>query len=306
MTQSKTLESFVSVIIPVYNAELTIERCIRSLKSQSYPKEKYEIIVVDDCSTDRTVELTKNSGADVVDSTRKNSGPGLARNIGVKHAKGNLLAFTDSDCEAKVDWIETIVKELQNNYALSGAVLNGNSHSKIAWAEYLLEFWATDKHYKRSFRSAFAGCNIACRKDVFISAGEFPNLPTGEDVLFASAIRKSGFKTLFVPELQIIHLCRTNLHDFLRNQKKLGRSRVLTTRIDPSLPKRFLRLGRWSIPIIFIGKIVKIGILSIGMKKTSKFFSSFPFIILGNISYCRGMWTEMNKPYCYKKQVSEK
>ncbi len=114
MTQSKTLESFVSVIIPVYNAELTIERCIRSLKSQSYPKEKYEIIVVDDCSTDRTVELTKNSGADVVDSTRKNSGPGLARIIGVKHAKGNSFAFTESACEAKVDWIETIVKEQKN------------------------------------------------------------------------------------------------------------------------------------------------------------------------------------------------
>ena len=260
--------------------------------------------MVDDCSTDRSVELANNSGADVVDSTRKNGGPGLARNIGVKHAKGNLLAFTDSDCEAKVEWIETIVKELQNNNVLSGAVLNGNSHSKIAWAEFLLEFWSNDKHYKRSFRTAFATCNVACRKDVFLSVGGFPNVPTGEDTLFASAIRKNGFKTLFVPELQIRHLCRTNLQIFLRNQKKLGTSRVLSTRIDPSLPKRFLRFGRWSIPIIFMGKIVKIGILSISMKKTSNFFSSFPFIILGHISYCAGMWAEMKKPNNYKKEAT--
>jgi len=101
----------ISVITATHNSETTIECCIRSLLSQSYPQEKFEIIVVDDGSSDRTVEYAKKSGADFVISTNKCT-LGEARNIGSKNAHGKFFAFIDSDCEAKDGWLKTAYQEI--------------------------------------------------------------------------------------------------------------------------------------------------------------------------------------------------
>ena len=89
------MELFISIIIPAYNSEATIEKCVHSLTSQSFPRNQFEIIVVDDCSTDKTAYLAKAAGANHVISTKTNCGQGPARNLGVKNAKGKFLAFTD-------------------------------------------------------------------------------------------------------------------------------------------------------------------------------------------------------------------
>ena len=131
----------LSIIIPTHNSDQTIERCIRSLTSQSFPREKFEIIVVDDGSKDQTSSLAKKAGADKVIITEP-CFQGKARNIGVENANGNLLGFIDSDCEAKDGWVETIIKELETLNAISGPIENGNPQSKVAWAEYFVEFCA--------------------------------------------------------------------------------------------------------------------------------------------------------------------
>ncbi len=285
----------VSVIIPAYNAGSTIERCIKSLNSQTYPREKFEIIVVDDCSKDNTVTDSKNFGADLVISNKQTSGPGVTRNNGVKKANGSIIAFTDSDCEVKNDWIETLVKEIQNNDVLAGSVINGNKHSKIAWAEFLLEFWSSDENNKRSLGDIFVACNAACKKEVFDKVGGFPNVRAGQDTLFGYAIRRNGFKILFVPKLQVAHLCRTTLEELQKNQRKLGKGRIETTRLDPSIPNRLVTKGRWVVPLIFFGRIIKIGVISVKIKKTRKYLESLPFIFLGTLSYCQGIWNQMKE-----------
>ena len=82
----------ISVIIPAYNSESSIKRCIRSITSQTFPRENYEIIVVDDGSTDNTVAAAKSSGANIVITSEHHSS-GRARNIGVKNSNGKILAF---------------------------------------------------------------------------------------------------------------------------------------------------------------------------------------------------------------------
>lgn len=104
--------SFVSIIIPVYNGEKTIVRCVESLLRQDYPRERYEIIVVDNFSKDRTAELLQSyavgSRIRVLSETQILNAEG-ARNTGIRAAKGDILAFTDADCVAEPNWLSELV-----------------------------------------------------------------------------------------------------------------------------------------------------------------------------------------------------
>ena len=201
-------KSILSIIIPTHNSELTIEKCINSLTSQSYPREKFEIIVVDDGSLDKTTSLAKKAGADQIIIT-ESCFQGKARNIGVENANANLLGFIDSDCEAKEDWVETIIKELKTLQAITGPIENGNSQSKVAWAEYFVEFCAFNEFRQRSVIRTMPGCNIACSKESFIKTGGFTEERLSEDILFGECLRRQGVEQFFIPELKIKHLCRT-------------------------------------------------------------------------------------------------
>lgn len=102
----------ISVVIPAYNVEKFIERSINSaLRQISKP---IEVLVVDDGSTDNTAGIVKNFGEDVVYLYQKNAGAGAARNLGIIKAKGDWVAFLDSDDE----WVETHLLNFEKTYAL--------------------------------------------------------------------------------------------------------------------------------------------------------------------------------------------
>ena len=84
----------VTVIIPTYNGEKTIERAIKSVLNQSV-KIETEILICDDCSTDKTVSIAKELGGTVFVNDENSGGPNKGRNIGIKNAKGDLIAFLD-------------------------------------------------------------------------------------------------------------------------------------------------------------------------------------------------------------------
>ena len=286
--------TLISVIIPTHNSQYTIENCLRSLKSQSYPREKYEIIVIDDGSTDRTVEISKNNGADKVIQIHS-CFQGEARNIGVKNSSGEILAFIDSDCEAVDGWLSIIEKELANNQAIGGPVLNGNPHSLVAWADYLMEFSVFSEYKKRSVVVYVPGCNQICRKNDFIQTGGYPEYRISEDVVLSQSLKKNGVKIIFVPELKIRHLCRTKLEKFLANQKVLG---AFSVKIGKKYESNYSKLisSRWKVPLIFISKIAAKSRHAIKAKKFFKFLITLPFIILGSFSWCKGVWKEMGTP----------
>jgi len=281
----------LSIIIPTHNSDQTIERCIRSLTSQSFPREKFEIIVVDDGSKDQTSSLAKKAGADKVIITEP-CFQGKARNIGVENANGNLLGFIDSDCEAKDGWVETIIKELETLNAISGPIENGNPQSKVAWAEYFVEFCAFNEFRKRSSIRTMPGCNIACLKESFSKAGGFSEVPLSEDIMFSQSLRREGFEQIFVPEMQIRHLCRTDPNKFLDNHKLLGRFFVRNRKSNASEQSQLLIRNQIFIPIIFVGKVLKSINYSIQARKTRKFISSLLWIIKANIVYCEGILEE--------------
>lgn len=98
----------ISVIVPAYNAAGTIDRCLSALARQTVPRECYEIIVVDDGSSDDTsARVQEHDCVELL--TQARAGPALARNRGVQHGRGEIVLFTDADCEPSPDWIERMV-----------------------------------------------------------------------------------------------------------------------------------------------------------------------------------------------------
>ena len=118
----------VSVIIPTFNRELLLQGCLDSLSSQTFPKHKFEVIVVDDCSNYDVSRLIKHSKIKDISlvSCRHHSGkPGFVRSLGIKKSKGRVIAFIDDDFVANPDWIEKIVyyhKQFKQELIIQGGL----------------------------------------------------------------------------------------------------------------------------------------------------------------------------------------
>jgi glycosyltransferase involved in cell wall biosynthesis len=130
----------LSVIITTYNAAGTIERCLQSLRAQRTDR-RYEVIVVDSGQdgTARRVREGFPEGRLLSFATRKYCGE--ARNRGIPHARGRLVAFTDADCTVAEDWVKRICLAHQEDHlAIGGSIANGPSPSLVAWAASFCEF----------------------------------------------------------------------------------------------------------------------------------------------------------------------
>ena len=281
----------LSIIIPTHNSESTIKRCLDSLSSQSIPRETFEIIVVDDGSKDKTVQIANECKADSIIVTEP-CFQGKARNTGAKNAKGEFLAFIDSDCIAKEGWIDSVISELKKLDAVTGPIQNGNSHSNVAWAEYLIEFGGWDEHRPRSKVRFLPGCNQAYKKSAYKKSGGFTETPSSEDVLFGESLRKVGITPQFSPAVKIEHLCRTEKEKVLKNMKLLGKYSARTIKINPSLEYSSLMTSQKLSRLLFLGKLFKTFDHSIKAKKLSKFIISFPLIIQAVSAFCDGVKEE--------------
>ena len=114
MTQEETNSSAakVSVVVPAYNAAGVITSCVKALQEQD-SSPPYEIIVVDDGSSDNTADLAEESGAQVIRHTERR-GAAAARNSGIGAAAGDIICFTDADCMPKENWIQQILRPFAN------------------------------------------------------------------------------------------------------------------------------------------------------------------------------------------------
>src|SRR6266545_1529120 len=102
----------VSVIVAARNAEMTLPGCLAALDAQQFPRADFEVIVVDDGSTDRTAEAACAAGASVI--SIPSSGPAAARNRGAAIASGELLVFTDADCAPDPGWLRALVSPFED------------------------------------------------------------------------------------------------------------------------------------------------------------------------------------------------
>jgi len=202
---------FVSVIIPTHNRMEPLEKCLARVCSQDYPKKSYEIMVVDDYSTDGTPSLVrmlqkKHHNLHYLQIQRKS--PGAARNAGLAKAKGEIIAFTDDDCVAPHDWISSLVKEfLGTDTAAVGGAVSNPTNRYIAHASHLLNFYPWLPAGKKRFMKEIPTANVAYRRASIqgMLFPEFPNDSVYEDSLFNHALHRKEGKILFCPNIIVEH-----------------------------------------------------------------------------------------------------
>jgi glycosyltransferase involved in cell wall biosynthesis len=237
----------ISVIIPSYNSEDTIQKCLDSLKNQSY-QGSCEIILVDS-SIDKTPQIVTNNYPDIrLIHLDNKTDPGTARNIGIREAEGGILAFTDSDCVPSQDWLERISTAHQLAYRIVGGVVkNGNAdHDDVALAGYMAEFREfLPKQLKREVAHV-PTCNISYKKQVFLDYGSFQGqYYPQEDMVYNCRLVEKGEKILLDPAIKVSHIHRSSLREFLAHQRKIGIVTPIVL-INAHLPGSFV--ARYPIP----------------------------------------------------------
>jgi len=229
----------LSVIIPAYNAEKTLKILLDSMAKQSF--NDFETIVINDCSTDNTSRIAVTYDCKLIE-LKENHGPAYCRNIGVKKAKGDILVFTDSDCNVSPEWLETIqmiftdknIDAVMGKLVLLPSTFLGDSISALGFpAGGSIGFdkiWRVDE---KGFTNSLSTCNCAVRKNIFNMVGKFDETfpyPGGEDTLLARNLVNSGHKIKYCPDIIVYHEARDSFIGFLKWQFRRGISSYIFSR----------------------------------------------------------------------------
>jgi GT2 family glycosyltransferase len=228
-----------SVIIPVCNRPGEIRRCVSSVYRSKFSPTDYEVLVVDNGSTDQTAREAQRAGARVLSLPEPNRSE--ARNAGAGVARGRWLAFTDSDCEVDEDWLEALAKavsaiegkvedsgKIGKVGAIAGRIESGPAETPIE--EFIaLRRWIDQEKFLEGGRKhspPFAAtANLAIRREVFEEVGGFdPALATaGQDADWCWRAARAGYSIAWAPEACVTHFHRATLKDAMRQAHRYGR-----------------------------------------------------------------------------------
>jgi GT2 family glycosyltransferase len=217
----------VSVVVCTYNGGRTLEQCLRSLEALDYPD--YEVIVVDDGSTDDTRAIVSRFPA-VTAIHQENQGLSVARNVGLQVATGSIVAYTDSDCFADRDWLTHLVDQLER----SGATAVGGPNltpEDGATAACVAAAPGQPTHVLESDQVAehIPGCNMAYRREVLVAINGFdPQYrKAGDDVDVCWRLQQAGHWITFAPGAMVWHHRRQTPRAYLRQQAGYGEAEAL-------------------------------------------------------------------------------
>jgi len=214
-----------SVIIPAYNAEKTIAACLESLLRQDTGGEEREVIVVDDGSSDGTAAIVRGYPS-VRYIYQKNRGPAAARNNGVRSAAGDIVLFSDSDCDAARDWISQMVRPFSDP-AIAGVKGAYRTRQKewvaqIVQAEYEMKY---EKMKKEKYIDFIDTYSAGFRRDLFLGSGGYDESFPGasvEDQEFSFRLYRRGCRMVFNPDAIVYHIHSAALTGYFRKKFNIG------------------------------------------------------------------------------------
>jgi len=288
-------EPFASVVICTYNRGEMLKECLDSLLYQTYPKDRYEIIVVNDGSTDGTeeilVEYQKKASCKFRWFAQENKGLSVARNTGIKNSEGEIICFTDDDCIADKDWII----ELVNGYKDNGL---GSVGGKIrAYDAYtLIERYINERKLlnQERFFTPLVGANTSYTRDIIVKTGFFDeSFMSCEDVDFAIRVKIQGFESKYNPKAIVYHKHRATLKGLMKQQYNYGRGYA---RLHKKYTKDFLpRYNLVLIPLKIIHRIFAypVRIVSLPFVDDKRYYLAEPLLdIMIFISHFLGIVKE--------------
>ena len=230
-----------SVIVCSYNGASTVESCLRSMERIRYPD--YEVVFVDDGSKDNTQEILQKFPW-VRNIRQKNMGLSYARNVGAKAATGEIIVYTDSDCEADEDWLYYIALALvrSNHVGMGGPNLIPDEGSWVADCVGLSPGGPTHVMINDREAEHVPGCNMAYYKWAFEQINGFdPQYrAAGDDVDFIWRLQALGYSIGFSPAAQVWHYRRNTIKAYLKQQRGYGIAEAL---LKYKHPDHFNTLG---------------------------------------------------------------
>ena len=228
----------VSIIIPAYRAEGTIIKCLTALMHQTAASDSYEIIVVDDGSDDNTcdqVEKIKN----VRLFKQQNAGPSAARNFGVNQAKGEIVLFTDDDCEPVKDWIDRMLDPFQEEeiVGVKGTYLTRQNEIVARFVQIEFED-KYDRMSKDKYIDFIDTYSAGYRRNILIANNGFDTtfpVASTEDQELSFRLAQQGFKMVFEPQAKVYHLNHPrDIGEYWRKKFNIGYWKVVVHQRHPN------------------------------------------------------------------------
>lgn len=241
----------ISVIIPTYNGAATLRQCLEAVFRSTYPD--YEVIVVDDCSTDATSQIAADFPCRVI-CHEVNRGAAVAKNTGAAAATGDVVFFIDSDVLIRPDTLSLVGENLRNPtvHAVVGLL-----DKAMPYPEFASQFKNLWMHYTYARLPAFVGVfytsAAAARTSVFQALGGFDPHYTGpsvtEDIEFGMRLLSAGYRVRLDKRLQVVHLKRYTLGSLILTD--IARSTGLTKTLIRNKLERTGRKYYASVPWFF-------------------------------------------------------
>jgi len=236
--QTKSLPS-ISVIVPAYNAQGSIAKLLDSLLAQDYPKQLLEIIIVDNNSTDQTGEIVKGYPVTLLREKSIQSSY-AARNKAIKNAKGQIFAFTDTDCIADGQWLKEGVNALISQQA---DIAGGKVEFSFSQTKTDAEIWDSLTYLQMESKikneQTAATANLFVRSSIFQTIGLFPHVKSGGDAQWTKKATSADHSLIYAEKAIVTHPAR-QLKQLLKKRFRTGTGythiRLKTNPISHELP----------------------------------------------------------------------
>ena len=211
-----------SVVVPTYNRPASLKTLLEALSQQEYPREGFEVIVVDDGGDGACGPIVQEyeNRLNITHLVQENAGPGAARNLGAKQAAGQYLAFTDDDCIPAADWLRILSGGLAGSpdAICGGRTINRLKTNLYCEATQLLLDYLYENYSPESVPGGFfTANNLAINRETFLKTGGFTAaLRFGEDREFCYRCSLQGYKFVHAPQAVVEHAHDVSLASFLK------------------------------------------------------------------------------------------
>lgn len=220
----------VTIVVPALNEESRIADCLRALAAQTYPKNRYEVVVVDNGSTDRTCEIVRASGARLLHQAQRSAY--RARNLAIESSQGEFVAFTDADCIPEPVWLENLLRcALDSDAWIVGGLTRYDMLHDTLGNRLLIQ-----THQPHVLRQAIAdhhcvaGGNMLVRRRAFETYGLFRVLQSGSDDEFSTRLARAGFPSVFAESAVVHHQCDLTNREYLKRTFRIRFGQVTHAR----------------------------------------------------------------------------
>jgi len=251
-----------SVIVPAYRAADVVGACVRALAQQTVDRARYEIIVVDDGSTDATADIARETGADRV-LRIAHGGPAAARNAGIEAAQGEIVLFTDADCEPAEDWVTQMVAPFGDPQVMGVKGTYRTKQPSLIARLVQLEFEVRYERMAELPRIDFVDTYAAgYRRALFVMHGVFDTAYiAAEDVDLSFRLTRAGHWLVFAPDAWVWHRHPATLWRYLARKARFGYWRALLyvrypdkisgdAHTDPALKPQFALVALLGLAVI--------------------------------------------------------